>query len=163
MLERSDLSGPILTPGFSSYLTGYPVPDEGLYVLGRTWEATEIDRPGTVWTHSLLVAFQDLAAISDLSRLHGLFKRPGGDVSSESYKTPLTLMHADVFEFHSSRVGSTKLCSEILRRLYERPNAPARLVAASSDALEGLVLAIWFQQWPKLRRAFQFCTGVLTA
>ena len=48
MLDLSDLSGPSMIPGFEDYLTGYPIPGDGVYALAYTWYAPEMSRPGCV-------------------------------------------------------------------------------------------------------------------
>lgn len=37
-----------------SYITAYRLEDSGLYVVAKSWYAQEMERPGCVWTHSLL-------------------------------------------------------------------------------------------------------------
>ena len=76
MLVLSDLSGPGASIGDEGYLTGYPLPDAGLYALARTWLATEMPRPGCVWTHTILIDFADLASLSSPAVLLRLFIKP---------------------------------------------------------------------------------------
>jgi hypothetical protein len=40
---------------------------------------------------------------------------------------------------------------------------PAIAIRNDAQELEQLVLAVWSQQWPRLRRVFRFCTGALSA
>lgn len=79
----SDYSGNIITPEFDGYLTGYPLVDSGFYALCMTWMAYELPRPGSVWTHVLLVPMQsdkyELLAL-DFSKM---FVRP--DVNKEQW------------------------------------------------------------------------------
>src|SRR5579862_1649963 len=72
----SDLSGPEVYPDFEEYLTGYPLLDLRQFVFAKTWYAEEMPRPGCVWTHSLVIDFDDLDGIEDLRRLISLFRRP---------------------------------------------------------------------------------------
>src|SRR5579862_9566072 len=72
----SDLSGPEMIEGFESYLTGYPILGLKTFALSRTWYASEMRRPGCVWTHTLLIDFPDLARMSSLNWLDTLFVRP---------------------------------------------------------------------------------------
>src|SRR5438876_8310569 len=76
MLSMSDMSGPGMRPGFESYLTAYDLPTERMYVVARTWYASEMPRPGCVWTHSLLMANDDVSKVSDAHSLLKLFRRP---------------------------------------------------------------------------------------
>lgn len=38
-----------------SYLTFYSLDESNYYVVAKTWYASEMSRPGCVWTHSLLI------------------------------------------------------------------------------------------------------------
>jgi hypothetical protein len=60
----------------SSYLTAYPLDESPYYVISKTWYATEMERPGSVWTHSLLIRFDELDINFDLRNLIHFFKRP---------------------------------------------------------------------------------------
>lgn len=51
----------------------------------------------------------------------------------------------------------------ILSALYQQPNQPVYLTAQDSETHRDLVLRIWDQQYPKLRRSFSFCTGSLNS
>ena len=66
----------------SSYLTCYPLPESPYYVVAKTWYADEKERPGCVWTHSLLIDLQGQTSFFDYELLYPLFKRPPkGDYS----------------------------------------------------------------------------------
>jgi hypothetical protein len=156
MLVLSDISGPGVRPGDDGYLTGYPISESGLYVLARTWAAPEMPRPGCVWTHSLLIDFADLATLADPAGLLALFRRPEpGDFSS--YARTLTLKTDQVAR---QLLGSQSVdfARRIASGLYEK--AKSRIIASrphDADA-DQIVIAVWAQQWPRLRRAFRFCT-----
>lgn len=90
MLIMSDVSGAGATIDGRGYLTGYPLADSGMYALGRTWAATEMARPGCVWTHTLLVDFADLATLPTMSFLESLFLRPSSNFNIEDYSQVLT-------------------------------------------------------------------------
>ena len=76
LLQFSDRSVDVNEIPKSGYLTGYPLDEDGLYVIARTWAAPEIPRPGCIWTHSLLISFTELAQLDDPRRLLPLFRRP---------------------------------------------------------------------------------------
>ena len=63
MLGLSDISGRSMVSGFEEYLTGYPVPDSSLYAFAKTWYAPEMERPGCVWTHTLLIESRNLVGL----------------------------------------------------------------------------------------------------
>ena len=163
-LVLSDLSGAEPDPAFDGYLTGYPLPSAGAYALARTWYAPEMPRPGCVWTHTLLVSFADLATIPEPSLLLSLFVRPTGPVrETTQYATPVTLTDGTA---DGLRPFDPATARDVLSALYadiERAAPPPAVAVTRShpgDA-ETLVLAVWAQQWPRLRRSFSFCTGAL--
>ena len=112
-------------------------------------------RPGCVWTHSLLIAFTDLAQILDMGQLTALFRRPDASRDYASYTHPL--------EFKPSLVSSnprvkTPLARSIVTALYSEPEEQIFLTVDHQAETEAIVMAIWSQQWPRLRRSFRFCT-----
>jgi hypothetical protein len=155
MLVLSDISGPGIRPGDEGYLTGYPLAESGLYVLARTWAAPEMPRPGCVWTHSLLIDFADLAALPDPAILLNLFRRPKAD-DFYRYHDVLTL------EVHqtASNIGgkSIEFARRLASGLYDMAKSRVVAIRPSDIDCDQLVVALWAQQWPRLRRAFRFCT-----
>ena len=156
LLLMSDLSGLAYEPQFDGYLTAYPVPGSGLYCIAKTWYAVELPRPGCVWTHSILVGDENLAQIPDLRVLLPLFARPGGN-DFTSYTQPLHL---------TPHVGKAfnvalNLVIALLRELYTTKSAVI-VESRSAKRHEDAVIAIFNQQWPRLRRNFRFSTGILS-
>jgi len=158
MLLLSDMSGPTMVPGFESYITGYPLFESSLYVLARTWYAPEMERPGCVWTHSLLIRFADLAGVHSLAALEQHFRRPARDPDAEEYQLPLEIV-ADPVSMTRPIELATFLPS-LLRSLYGTMDSAVVPVAKSIE-VENTVLRVWDQQWPRLRRSFSFCTGAI--
>lgn len=165
VLVLSDIASSGLQITRDGYLTGYPLPDSGYYALARTWSATEIKRPGAVWTHTLLIEFADLALIRDAQILLRLFRRPSLDLfpsPSAEFNEPIKLAESAVEPApFAPRHQMTSWERQLIAALYSLPSD--RIVAAmkqpiGSDEVERDVLAIWSQQWPRLRRAFRFCT-----
>lgn len=73
-----------------SYITAYYLEDSGLYVVAKSWYAHEMERPGCVWTHSLLINIDNLPSAFDFRMLLPLFVRPRkGDYSV--YNKPIEL------------------------------------------------------------------------
>lgn len=162
LLVQSDLSGPRLAAGFEEYASGYPLEAVGSYVLARTWYAPEMERPGCVWTHSLLIQFADLARLPAPSRLKELFRRPTREEAYGRSQLPALAL--------SARGGGEQpqsfpmdVAAGLLEALYDAPETTAVLFAENSGLFENLVMAIWSQQWPRLRRGFRFCSGALAA
>jgi len=158
VLVMSDVSGSGVASEGSSYLTGYPLSEGGMYALARTWSAPEMPRPGCVWTHTLFVDFPDLAAIGAPSRLAKLFARPESP-SWSTYSMPetLDLLDGDKPEPRMSMPEEAWLAA-VLNGLYE--SSSSRQVAKRDPGVpvDALTLRIWDQQWPRLRRSFRFCT-----
>lgn len=174
MLALSDSSGQSSAPGFDPYLTAYPLAEAGLYAWSRTWSAPEMKRPGCVWTHTLLVEFADLALFEHLAHLHDLLDllhqpdiKKGTIQGVAQYETPIMwrLPHI-TSQSRPSPLAQAAPSSEMERRLlfslYDRPNSPVFLLAPNAMGYEELILSVWLQQWPRLRRQFAFCTGVTT-
>jgi hypothetical protein len=154
MLVMSDLSGPGVRPGPTGYLTGYPLEGVGKYVLARTWSAPEMPRPGCVWTHSLVIDFADLASMKTAEGLLQAFQRPWDRPNSAAYGEPVDVMDASVepYEAEPTRIRT------IINALYTVADRAVIAEAGLPDEDDGLTVAIWMQQWPRLRRAFGFCT-----
>src|SRR6266446_1035743 len=157
LLVMSDLSGPSFRGGFDSYLTGYPLEAGRFYCLARTWFAPELSRPGCVWTHTILISDTDVARIQDFRSILSYFRRPLSKDDSESYAEPIHNIAPVNRPYHFDQDVS----STVLHLLYGSPSRRIILKSESSQTYEELVLAIFNQQWPRLRRSFRFCTGAL--
>lgn len=163
MLPMSDMSGGGMVNGFEQYITGYPLKQMNVFALAKTWYAPEMKRPGCVWTHTLLIDFSDLPTIDNLYLLVTLFKRPQSpDIKLGDYKIGLNIglsSHTDNL-IPAPESGQLKgLAKLILKFLYEEIEKSIFIRSSSPHQLERLILSIWGQQWPRLRRNFSFCTG----
>lgn len=58
------------------YLTAYPLSDGKLYAVAKSWYASEMERPGCVWTHTMVVNLEELDKNFDFRQLNRYFKRP---------------------------------------------------------------------------------------
>ncbi len=157
LLVMSDLSGPSFKGGFDSYLTGYPLEAGRFYCLARTWFAPELSRPGCVWTHTILISDTDVARIQDIRSILSYFRRPLSKDDIESYAEPITNIPSVNQPYHFDQSVSRAL----LYFLYSSPSSRVVLKSEGSRTYEELVLAVFNQQWPRLRRSFKFCTGAL--
>jgi hypothetical protein len=165
-LNLSDLSGARPERGFDGYLTAYPLRRERAYVFARSWYATELPRPGCVWTHSLVMTFAEIAEIVSLRMLLPLFRRPQGedDAASRQYEEEITLQQnwpRDERSYSSPRSATTDVGALLLQHLYTGRRSPVFLLAHDTTQFESLVLEIWDQQWPELRVQSTLCTGSL--
>lgn len=84
MKRLSDWTG-YLPHNDEGYLTMYPLPsNNNLYVIAKTWYASEMKRPGCVWTHSIIIDLTNLVAGFNFIDLLNLFVRPQ-DNNYENY------------------------------------------------------------------------------
>jgi hypothetical protein len=152
MLMMSDASGPAAIISEDGYLTGYPLVESGHYAFARTWPAPEMPRPGCVWTHTILIDFSDIPALQSASGLLGLFRRPHG--KDRGYDDALTFVH----EESASAPPETAAARRILWAIYGSPSKSIVSSILEQRERDEFVLAMWDQQWPRLKRTFRFCT-----
>jgi hypothetical protein len=111
-------------------------------------------RPGCVWTHSLLIDFADLAILETPENLLAAFSRPSGDLAQ--YATPVEILVAPI-DVAPRHLASARAAG-VLNALYMKPDGRVMIKRDSPGKDEGLLLAIWMQQWPRLRRSVRFTT-----
>ncbi len=161
MLGLSDLSGRAMVRGFDEYLTGYRLPGTDYYAVARTWYAPEMDRPGCVWTHTLLIARADLDSTRNIGGLLTLFRRPTDRHSWDNYECAADALLVGHRGALADRTPDSAV-GLLLGALYEFPDAPILVPSIEANAYEELFLEIWSQQWPSLRASFAFCTGAIS-
>ena len=154
----SDMAGSMVFHSQDSYLTGYPLIRDGVFVIARTWNAPEMSRPGCVWTHSLYFRFQEIFHLGDLGSILKIFRRPDGKPDINFYSKDLEMEISNASEAFELRRIDTKAAASTLNALYGHPSSLVVLEAESSTQIEYLTLELWRQQWPRLRRNFSFCT-----
>ncbi|MEJ7785133.1 MAG: hypothetical protein WKF96_10050 [Solirubrobacteraceae bacterium] len=135
------------------FLTVAPIHELRSHAVIRTWPDPEGERPGSVWSHVLLIDHMELAAADRLGWLLELFRRPEPGSDHQAFELPL---------------NSTG-------RRTSQPLRDAGQLAALADAVyggfddvvvqwerfydvEATLMALWEQQWPRLRRSFSFRT-----
>lgn len=69
-----------------SYMTFYPLEQGRKYAFAKTWYASEMERPGCVWTHTLIVDLDDMDRNFDFRVLKDYFHRPQIDDYEEYSK-----------------------------------------------------------------------------
>jgi hypothetical protein len=149
----SDAAGMSVSRGPGGYLTGYPLPG-GDYALARTWPAPEAERPNVVWTHTLVLPQAALSAVS-MQPLAELFRLPHGHGDLDVYTEPLRLDH---LASQPAKPARDPKVSGVITALYW--GEPGVWLPAG-ETPDDTCLAIWSQQWPRLRRSFSFCSGTL--
>ena len=142
----------------TTYLTVLPIPDLKAQAFIRTWPAPDSLRPGSVWSHALLVSFVDLGELDRLDVLFGLFREPPDALDSNwlsTYMSPIELAPRDRRNSASNHLD-VALSNEIIAELYssDEPVSTVADIAAS----ERILCAVHEQQWPRLRRSFSYRT-----
>lgn len=155
----SDLSGPEIINGFEEYITGYPLVDDDYYVLAKTWYAPEMERPGCVWTHSLLIKFSDIEKIINYLELLQYFKRPNNFITDELYIESIEHI-SELNNFYTIDNINFNFYNSIINSLLSQNN-PIIIPAYSNTEYENFILLIWQNFWSNLRFNFTFSTGSL--
>ncbi|HZZ26781.1 MAG TPA: hypothetical protein VFE46_02140 [Pirellulales bacterium] len=157
MRTLTDLSGPRLALGFEDYFSGYTLPDDRLFVFSRTWYADDAERPGCVWTHSLLLNEDDLRSISGLQSLTEFFRRPrrGEDVSI--YEKEITAAPSNI---ESASPYPRAYVAKVITALFGDP-APVVLPDVNSAKLASLHFEMWRLNHTLTGQWLQFCTGAI--
>ena len=157
----SDLSGLEIQSGFKEYYTGYYLPWDNKIVLCCTWYANEMERPGCVWSHSLLLEPDDLSTLGeDIEQLLSLFFRPNEDKKriKDYYLNPLYYTVKN--EKQKLALDDNKLQYMIWAILGNE--TPVLVPVNDSNEYTNEVLYLWFRQSKDLGKEFSFCTGSLT-
>jgi hypothetical protein len=153
--SASDLASGARLGEQESYLSGLPLPESRRYALFRTWAAPEMPRPGCVWSHVLLLDPKTSVSIPAFSEVLPIFRRPIANETS-SYRDPLDISTSRFVE--PARID---LISEIVSSYYTGGRATLSPDSGAPDEIENAILAVWSQQWPRLRSSFSFCTASL--
>ncbi len=147
-----------------SFLSLLPVQSAGSHAFIKTWPATDWTRPGSVWSHVLLVKYADLAQMDDLAAILKQFRRPPledgilDDKVLSTFKAAVTLPATLSPKFRIDTV----LASRALPALYGSKSI-VRLQVEDSALADETLMAIFEQQWPRLRRTSSFRTRYRTS
>lgn len=145
--------------GWDALLAGHPLPS-GRFALSMTWPATEMPRPGCVWTHTLILDQQAIAAAS--SALVSFFRRPlGPDPATDAYRTAVRA----TVPAPATLVPEASRWSEALAwSFYEPPERPVRVLRMALPDRErhDLLASLWAVAWPELRAVLSFCDAPRT-
>lgn len=159
MLTLSDMSGQTMQQGFETYLTGYPLPGSEFFILAKTWNAPEMERPGCVWTHSLLLSREQVAGSIGSARLMTLFSRPAAEAVDSSTLAPLVL-EMPVEDKSMGALKNPQLAAGIVELVISQEK-PVMVTVDQPDQIEEAFLRLWDVLWPAARSRFSFCTGSL--
>ena len=152
MLRLSDISGNDFFDGFERYFTGYSL-DDNRIVLACTWYAAEMQRPGCVWTHSLVFNVKDLFfCVKCVDFLINFFKKPESNFELESYSHTLKLKCCNESDLDKDNLKYLIWC------LWGNSN-PLVVFEESSRNLEKEIIYLFLTQHDLLEPSFSFCTG----
>jgi hypothetical protein len=157
MLVLSDLLTITDLAEGDSYVTGYPIRSSNRYVLARTWSAGPKYRPGSVWTHSLVLDYSSLTLLADLTVLLSLFREPQPKHGFATYDKKLRL---NTNECGTENVENGPRAAMALVQLYGETAVRNVVVpSVSEDVDAALAFGLWRQMWPALRREFAFMSS----
>ena len=148
----SDLEGP-LRPGelFKPYLTAYPVPSKGYYVLARTFQDVEAGRSGCVLTSSALIPMESWEAMDGVDYVLAELTRPdrqgvvvAGEVPTGGWRAPEAVERGRTPEIVDAVFGDG------------RP-----VVIFDCEESETIAVRLMLALWPAVRRQFSLCTFAL--
>lgn len=154
----TDLSGSESPLSFDGYLTGYPLKDEKCYALSKTWYATEMSRPGCVWTHTLFINYDNITNIT-ATEIDKLFKRPFANISNlDDYTVPIILdkYNNSVFEIDPD---TNRTALALFSLITQHTSSPIIISSNSAipfnQALESLIALLGISFFENI----SFCTG----
>lgn len=156
LASRSDLAPGAHLEQDASYIAGFSLPESRIFAFSKTWLAPEMPRPGCVWSHVLLLPKVFLSAQVNLAVLETLFVRPSGTYDRVAYSSKL-----NVRRLAKAAPANASIVSQILIAFYEAGDL--YLDIPPNEDFDRALLAVWSQQWPKLRSEFEFRTVLTSA
>lgn len=150
----SDLSGNEFVKHFEKYYTGYSL-NQDKVVLACTWYATEMKRPGCVWTHSLILSKDDLKTYGNkLGNVVSLFRKPINNDSFSFYNNPIQIELNSRYELDEHKLKYLIWCLWGNR-------LPLVVFADNADEYEKEMIYLYLSQYEMLPEKFSFCTGAM--
>lgn len=158
MEKLSDLSGNVMIEGFEQYYTGYYLAEEHYYVVACTWYAPEMNRPGCVWTHSLLIKEETISNWKqNIVELMSLFRRPQDNNSFELYEKEIVPQCSE----KNSPVLDREKMKYIMWAIWGK-SYPVIVPVDKANEFINELLSMLFCQYANIRKGFSFSTGALT-
>lgn len=152
MDELSDLSGICEEKQFIDYYTGYPLANGKKYVIAKTWYAHEKQRPGCVWTQSLILDTGDLGKIACIKQFEKLFVRP---VTNDYDQYTDTLLYQGIEKDIDYQYDMKKL-EYVIYTVFS--SIKPRYVPADEERLEEEILLMLKNLPCWILKQFSFCT-----
>ena len=152
MTILSDLSGNEFVNGFEKYYTGYRLNSDTI-VLACTWYATEMKRPGCVWTHSLIFSENDLRKYGgEMGAVFSLFRKPKNNNDFSYYNKSLEIDSESKFDFDKQKLKYLIWCLWGNR-------SPLVVFSNCASEYENEIVYLFLTQHDILEENFSFCTG----
>jgi len=143
------------------YLTILPVPEIETHAFVRTWASGGAFRPGSVWSHTLLVPFAGLDKIEDLSVLAHLFTRPTiedqaalAELKNTYGKKLKVPTQAPAAGFSASPIDQALVDRIILAAYRIDTTESDEVVVDDARDVEEIIFGLMSQRWSHLRRRF---------
>lgn len=149
LLRESDSPGQEFHHKDNICYTGYPLVDFGYYILSKTSVDKEINRPGCVWTHSILIPFALLANkfLLESFNPHDYFLDEKNILNFNLEPIP--------FIENKEKNAINKDLSMVFSNVFLSENQvimPSNMISVYD------IIVMWSKLWPKLRRVFSFKT-----
>jgi len=135
-------------------LASLPLPEISSWALTSIWPADDAPRPGSVWSHTLLLDEQVLNNLEGAAGLLNAFSKPNGRDEYNRYSQQLEVADTPLSVPAKDR-GSVEA---ILLATYGWPEKSTAVLVADLELAAEVLLAIWQRQWPSLRATFVFRT-----
>lgn len=139
-----------------SYLTIAPIPTDHLHAFVKTWSAGSGFRPGSVWSHVLLMSEADLEEMETFEAVLDAFERPMAESPDDlpavrnAYGVPITLSAAPRLAVPTP--PTSEVAALVVASAYGARRDAEIVVERASDC-ELLLVELMAQAWPELRRS----------
>lgn len=161
LLELTDWSG-INEFNTPTYITGFPLANSSFYAFIRTWYAEEMQRPGCVWSHVILIHKQDFPNLTNIEPLIDLFARPYVlDKSFDEYNRAIEIDNKLIENrINVSSIGlHESFIKNLIFNLYSTDDPVYLKPIHNIKLLELLIIKLWWNQPLIDRFLFSFCSG----
>ena len=149
LATRSDLASNARLRPDTSYVGGFALKESGAFAFIKTWPAPEMPRPGCVWSHVLILPRKFLTGQVNLGVLTSLFRKPGPGAPLDEFTRKIEVRRL------IKSAGADRLEVEKIIAAYYAGQS-LHYAELPGEKFEAALLAVWSQQWPKLRQDFQF-------
>jgi len=142
----------------SSYITAYPLPDSSYYAVAKTWYASEMKRPGCIWTHTLLLDINDLENGFDIRMLMSMFIRPSVD-EYDDYCREIIVDNSKIESPLFDEAPNIPCIGLLYQQLIENKEPLIFRIERSSYFYQVLCLVLMRHIPAQILKDLSFCTG----